>query len=118
MCGESPGYRIHAAEEIHLVHSRSVDEKVKAEQASVFRLPETGIFYHAQHNDDIELEKSWVIGDSTLELAAAWRAGMRYIGVRTGEAVRDKKLDVDPDLIVTDLPAALASLARAQAEAA
>lgn len=88
------------------------------EQPSVFRLPETGMFYHAQHNDDIELEKSWVIGDSTLELAAAWRAGLRYIGVRTGEAVRDQSFDVEPDLIVTDLPAALASLARAQAEAA
>ncbi|MFT4710240.1 MAG: HAD superfamily hydrolase (TIGR01662 family) [Bacteroidia bacterium] len=88
------------------------------EQPSVFRLPETGIFYHAQHNDDLHLEKSWVIGDSTIELAAAWRAGMRYIGVRTGQALGDKSLDVDPDLIVADLPAALASLSRAQAEAA
>jgi len=88
------------------------------EQPSVFRLPETGIFQHALHNDDLELEKSWVIGDSTLELAAAWRAGLRYIGVRTGEAVLDKKLNVDDVLIVSDLPAALASLARAHAEAA
>ena len=88
------------------------------EQPSVFRLPETGIFYHAQHNDGIDLLKSWVIGDSTLELAAAWRAGLRYIGVRTGQALGDKALDVDPDLIVADLPAALSSLARAQAEAA
>ena len=87
-------------------------------QPSLFRLPETGVFYHAFHNDGIQLEKSWVIGDSTIELAAAWRAGMRYIGVRTGKALGDGALHVDPDLVVTDLSSALACLARAQEEAA
>ena len=88
------------------------------DQPSVFRLPETGIFYHAEHNDGIELAKSWVIGDSTIELGAAWRAELRTMGVRSGEAVLDGSLHVDPDLMAADLPAAIAALSRAQAEAA
>lgn len=87
-------------------------------QPSVFRLPETGAFYHALHNDRIELEKSWVIGDSTLELAAGWRADMRTLGVRTGNGLTDGELNVEPAAIVTDLAEAIACLIRAGAEAA
>lgn len=88
------------------------------DQPSVFRLPETGVFYHAAHNDDVDLSKSWVIGDSTIELAAAWRGDLRTIGVRTGEAILDGTLQVEPELVVADLAAAIDALARAQAEAA
>jgi len=87
-------------------------------QVSVFRLPETGIFYHAEHNDGIDLRKSWVIGDSTLELAAAGRAEVRSIGVRTGEAIMDGALHIEPELVTADLAGAIDALARAQAEAA
>jgi D-glycero-D-manno-heptose 1,7-bisphosphate phosphatase len=51
---------------------------------SVYMLPNTGAFYHALHMDGIDLAKSWVIGDSTLELVAGWRAGCRMAAVRTG----------------------------------
>lgn len=87
-------------------------------QPSVFRLPETGAFYHAMHNDGIDLSKSWVIGDSTIELAAAWRAELHSIGVRTGLALSDATLAVEPALVAEDLAAAIAALTRAGAEAA
>ena len=87
-------------------------------QPSVFRLPETGAFYHALHNDRVELTKSWVIGDSTLELAAGWRADMRTIGVQSGLGMADKELSVDPAIVVPTLADAIACLMRAGAEAA
>jgi histidinol phosphatase-like enzyme len=87
-------------------------------QPSVFRLPETGAFYHAMHNDGIDLSKSWVIGDSTIELAAAWRADLHSIGVRTGVALGDETLSVEPAFIAEDLASAITALTRAGAEAA
>ena len=87
-------------------------------QSSVFRLPETGVFYHAEHNDGLDLSKSWVIGDSTLELAAGWRADLHTMGVRTGHGLSDGQLHVEPAIIVADLPEAIACLRRAGAEAA
>lgn len=64
---------------------------------SVYMLPGTGAFYHASHNDGIDMERSWVIGDSTLELVAGWRAGIRTCGVATGVAVADGEFHVDLD---------------------
>jgi len=70
---------------------------------SVYLLPNTGAFYHAVHEDGIDLAKSWVIGDSTLELVAGWRAGCRQAGVRTGLGLSDRTFDVEPELIGDDL---------------
>jgi histidinol phosphatase-like enzyme len=70
---------------------------------SVFLLPDTGIFYHALQMDGVVLEESWVIGDGTLELAAGERAGMRTAGVRTGRALGDGELAVDPRFVAEDL---------------
>jgi len=74
---------------------------------SVFRLPDTGIFFHASQFDGIELRHSYVIGDSTLEIAAGARAGCKTIGVRTGFGCRDESLAVSPDILVNDVVAAL-----------
>jgi len=70
---------------------------------SVYLLPNTGAFYHATHTDGIELRKSWVIGDSTLELVAGWRSGCRLAAVRTGLALRDRTFEVEPELFGDDL---------------
>ena len=76
-------------------------------QDSVFLLPNTGALYHAAQVDGVELRDSWVIGDSTLELVAGWRAGCRLAGVRTGQALGDGHLQVEPDLMADDLPQVL-----------
>ena len=70
---------------------------------SVFLLPDTGVFYHALQMDGVVLEKSWVIGDGTLELAAGERAGMRTAGVRSGRALGDRELAVEPQIVAEDL---------------
>jgi len=77
---------------------------------SVYLLPNTGAFYHAAHNDGVDLEKSWVIGDNTLELVAGWRAGCRQAGVGTGRGVQDKAFHVDPEFVGQDLVEAIREL--------
>jgi histidinol phosphatase-like enzyme len=78
---------------------------------SVFRLPNTGAFYHAKHHDGTWLEGSWLVGDSTLEHAAAWRAGLKRAGVRTGEALADGCFDLEGyDLVESDLPSVVGAL--------
>lgn len=70
---------------------------------SVYLLPNTGAFYHALHMDGIDLAKSWVIGDSTLELVAGWRSGCRMAGVKTGLGLSDATFAVDPEVVGADL---------------
>jgi mannose-1-phosphate guanylyltransferase/phosphomannomutase len=80
---------------------------------SVYFLPNTGAFYHASHFDGLEIERSWVIGDSTLELAAGWRAGLKLAAVRSGLALSDGRFEVAPQLDRPDLVGVLAELAAA-----
>jgi D-glycero-D-manno-heptose 1,7-bisphosphate phosphatase len=79
-------------------------------QDSVFRLPNTGTFYHAANQDGVELGRSWVIGDSTAELVAGWRAGMNLAGVRTGEGCEDGNFHVEPDMVGDHLADVLGAL--------
>ncbi|MCB9915415.1 MAG: HAD-IIIA family hydrolase [Planctomycetes bacterium] len=81
--------------------------KGKRQRDSVFLLPNTGAMYHAMQHDGVRLSESWVIGDSTLELAAGWRAGCRTAAVRTGLAGADGELAIDPSLTGDDLPGVL-----------
>jgi D-glycero-D-manno-heptose 1,7-bisphosphate phosphatase len=74
---------------------------------SVFLLPDTGVFFHAAQEDGVELPRSWVIGDSTLELAAGERAGCKIAGVRTGLGLGDKTLQVDPRFVGENLAEAV-----------
>lgn len=74
---------------------------------SVFRLPDTGVFFHAAQNDGISLGESWVIGDSTVELVAGVRAGCRSLAVRSGLALGDRVLDIDPHVEAPDLARAV-----------
>lgn len=74
---------------------------------SVFFLPNTGAMYHASQMDGVSLADSWVVGDSTLELVAGWRAGCRIAGVRTGLALEDCEYPVDPEIVEDDLAATL-----------
>ena len=77
---------------------------------SVYWLPNTGAFYHASHTDGIDLGRSWVIGDSTLELVAGWRAGCRQAAVRTGLALSDRAFEVDPEIFESHLLAVVLQL--------
>ena len=82
----------------------------KHRRESVFMLPNTGAFFHAAHVDGIRLDQSWVVGDSTLELVAGWRAGLRRAAVRTGLALSDAAYEVELDLEGTHLAEVLSDL--------
>ncbi len=84
---------------------------------SVYALPNTGAFYHAAHTDGIQLDRSWVVGDSTLELAAGWRAGLRLAGVTSGQGLRDGQLDVEPELVGATLTEVLETLLALESQA-
>lgn len=81
--------------------------KGKHEKDSVFLLPNTGAMYHARQHDGIDLSQSWVIGDSSIELAAGWRAGCRTAGVRTGLGSKDGSLQTDLNFVGDDLASVL-----------
>jgi phosphoglycolate phosphatase-like HAD superfamily hydrolase len=81
--------------------------KGKHQRDSVFLLPNTGAMYHARQHDGVHLGESWVIGDSTPELAAGWRAGCRTAGVRTGQACADGTLEIDVEFQAANLAEAL-----------
>lgn len=65
---------------------------------SVYLLPGTGAMHHAAQADGVNLSVSWVIGDSSVELVAGWRADCRLVAVQTGNGVRDGAFHVEPEL--------------------
>ncbi|MEM1449787.1 MAG: HAD hydrolase-like protein [Planctomycetota bacterium] len=79
---------------------------------SVYLLPGTGAMHHAAQADDVSLPLCWVVGDCTTELVAGWRAGCRLAAVQTGEAARDGRFHVDPELTTDTAAQALTVIAR------
>lgn len=70
------------------------------------RKPGPGMFRTAAERFNIDLAASYVVGDSTLDVAAAKTIGARSILVQTGLGGSDKKYPVQPDLVFPDLLAA------------
>ena len=79
-------------------------ESLKIECAC--RKPRIGLIRSAIRDLNADLERSWMIGDTTSDMLAARTAGVRSILVRTGEAGRDGKYQVTPDHVVDDLASA------------
>ena len=52
---------------------------------------------------NIDLAISWVVGDTTVDLQTGKNAGCKTVLVMTGEAGRDGKFAVEPDLTVDNL---------------
>lgn len=67
------------------------------------RKPEIGMIRRAQSDLSIDLDQSWLIGDTTSDLLTAQRAGLLSILVQTGEAGRDGRYSVKPDFVARDL---------------
>lgn len=70
------------------------------------RKPETGLIDKAVRELSIDRRKSWMVGDTTSDMVAGKRAGLRTILVRTGYAGLDAKYEIKPDYVVPDLKAA------------
>ncbi len=71
------------------------------------RKPAMGMLKTAQQELNANLSESWMIGDSTADLLAAQRAGVRSILVETGNAGLDGKYPALPDFIAPNLPMAV-----------
>ena len=56
---------------------------------------------------NIDLSKSFVIGDKTSDIKSGQSAGCKTILVKTGYGGRDKKCDVKPDYVADDLLSAV-----------
>lgn len=71
------------------------------------RKPRAGLLLDASEEFGIDLAASWMVGDSTSDLAAGLAAGTRTILVRTGLAGTDGLCQVQPDHVVDDVLAAV-----------
>ena len=62
------------------------------------RKPDIGMIEECVTKYNIDLGNSWMIGDTTIDVMTGKNAGMRTALVLTGEAGKDGKYDVEPDL--------------------
>ena len=80
------------------------------------RKPGTGMLERARDDHRINLSLSYLVGDATSDILAGTRAGCRTILVETGFAGRDRLFAAKPDLVVTDLRAAVDTILRETAD--
>lgn len=71
------------------------------------RKPGVGMIIKAIKEFDIDLSKSFLVGDKTGDILAGTRAGLTTILVRTGYGGQDGKFEASPDFTADDLKAAL-----------
>lgn len=67
------------------------------------RKPNTGMIDRAVREHNIDLANSWMIGDMTSDIQTGRNAGLKTALVLTGEAGKDGKYDVKPDITRDDL---------------
>lgn len=67
------------------------------------RKPKTGMLELAAEMYNIDLNRSWYIGDTTVDIQTGKNAGMSTILLKSGEAGRDRKYNVEPDYIAEGL---------------
>lgn len=79
------------------------------------RKPKTGLFDLAVQEFNISRRDSWMVGDTTSDILAGRRAGLRTILVRTGYSGRDFKYDIEPDFVAHDLAGAVDWILRGHA---
>lgn len=81
------------------------------------RKPNIEMINRAARELNIDLGHSWMVGDSTVDIETARRAGLRSVLVRTGEAGRDMRYAISADAAVDTLSEAV-NLILAQQEVA
>ncbi len=67
------------------------------------RKPKTGMIDRAVNEFFVDRRHSWMIGDTTTDIEAGKRAGLRTILLRTGHAGLDQKYKTLPDYVATSL---------------
>ncbi|MDL2302299.1 HAD-IIIA family hydrolase [Lachnospiraceae bacterium OttesenSCG-928-D06] len=78
-------------------------EVIELKQECKCRKPNTGMVEKAVKEFNIDLEQSWIIGDTTLDIQMGKNAGVKTMLLMTGEAGKDGKYDVKADVVFEDL---------------
>ena len=71
------------------------------------RKPGIGMLKDAAERFNIEMSKSWIVGDGTMDIQTGNNAGTHTALVLTGDAGKDGKYNAKPDLIADDLLSAV-----------
>ena len=71
------------------------------------RKPKTGLVERACEKYHIDVSNSYIIGDSTVDIMLGKNASMQSILLMTGEAGKDGKYEVEPDIVADDLEQAV-----------
>jgi len=72
------------------------------------RKPKTGLIDRAARDLNVARERSWLVGDGSVDMEAARRAGLRSVLVETGQAGLDYRAWAAPDFVVPGLAEAAA----------
>lgn len=91
-------------------HPEASVKKYKAECNC--RKPSPGMLLRAAEDLNIDMSKSFMIGDTTSDILAGKRAKVKTVLVGTGYGGRDGKHAVEPDIAVKGLPEAVAFIMR------
>lgn len=67
------------------------------------RKPKLGMIEKAMREYNINMESSWFIGDTTVDVQTGKNAGLKTVLVRTGKGGSDMKFDVTPDFVFDNL---------------
>ncbi len=87
----------------HHPHSGYAGEVPELKIGCTCRKPGTAMIEQAAAAMNLDLSASWMIGDSTADIAMANRANLRCILVETGEGGRDGKWPAEPTAIAQDI---------------
>lgn len=74
------------------------------------RKPKTGMLETIAQKFNIDLQASWIIGDTTTDIQAGKNVKMKTALVKTGEGGADKKFTVTPDLVERNLYEAIKTI--------
>lgn len=74
------------------------------------RKPGIGMIKNAARDLRIDLKKSWMVGDTTMDVMTGKNARMRTILVKTGYAGKDRRYNVRADFVVKNLNGAASIL--------
>ncbi|MCK8785173.1 HAD-IIIA family hydrolase [Roseomonas sp. NAR14] len=95
----------------HHPHGGFPGEVASLKVACDCRKPRTGMIDRAVAELNIDRTRSWMVGDSTGDVLAGSRAGLRTVLLDTGEGGRDGRYAAVPDYTVPDFAAAVRLIA-------
>jgi len=78
-------------------------EKLELKIKCKCRKPEIGLLLEAKRDFNIDLKKSYLIGDKTSDILTGKRAGCKTVLVKTGYGGRDGLFSVKPDFLANNL---------------